>query len=86
MVNLNVELTEAQVEALRRYAAQRRMPVAWLVRNYVDYLIAGGEPIGATSRDYGLNLELAEAAQAGGSFDWLVDEPDLYSMEDGDTV
>lgn len=30
--------------------------------------------------------ELAVVAQHGGSFDWLADEPDLYSDEDGEPV
>ena len=30
--------------------------------------------------------ELAVIAQHGGSFDWLADEPDLYSDEDGEPV
>ena len=30
--------------------------------------------------------ELAAVAQAGGSFDWLADEPDLYTDEDGEPV
>ena len=30
--------------------------------------------------------ELAAVAQHGGSFDWLSDEPDLYSDEDGEPV
>jgi hypothetical protein len=30
--------------------------------------------------------ELAAIAQHGGSFDWLEDEPDLYSDQDGEPV
>jgi len=30
--------------------------------------------------------ELAVVAQHGGSLDWLADEPDLYSDEDGEPV
>ena len=30
--------------------------------------------------------ELAAVAQHGGSFDWLADEPDLYSDQDGEPV
>jgi hypothetical protein len=30
--------------------------------------------------------ELASAAQYGGSFDWLADEPDLYTSADGEPV
>jgi hypothetical protein len=31
-------------------------------------------------------LELAALAQHGGAFDWLSDEPDLYTDEDGEPV
>jgi hypothetical protein len=30
--------------------------------------------------------DLAAVAQHGGAFDWLRDEPDLYSLEDGEPV
>ena len=30
--------------------------------------------------------DLAAVAQHGGAFDWLQDEPDLYSLEDGEPV
>jgi hypothetical protein len=31
-------------------------------------------------------MELAAIAQHGGVFDWLADEPDRYSLEDGEPV
>jgi hypothetical protein len=42
MAQLNVKLTAERLEALRHYAARRRTPVAWLIKDYVDYLIGGG--------------------------------------------
>lgn len=30
--------------------------------------------------------ELTRLAMEGGAFDWLADEPDIYSIEDGDEV
>ena len=30
--------------------------------------------------------DLAAIAQHGGAFDWLKDEPDLYTLEDGEPV
>lgn len=30
--------------------------------------------------------EIMELAQSGGSFDLLADEPDLYSLEDGESI
>jgi hypothetical protein len=86
VAQLNLKLNEQQVEALRRYAAHRRTPVSWLLRDYVSYLIAGGEPVRVAPPDELSARLLAEAAQVGGSFDWLADEPDLYSLEDGEPV
>lgn len=87
MAQLNVKLSEEQVEALRRYAARRRTPVAWLVRDHVAYLIAGGEPVHlAWQQEDPVHRELAEAAEQGSALDWLQDEPDLYTIEDGTPV
>ena len=86
MAQLNVKLGEQQLEALRRYAARRRTPVSWLIKDYVDHLLTGGEPVVANTDSAPTSGELAELAQRGGSFDWLADEPDLYSMEDGEPV
>ncbi len=32
------------------------------------------------------SVDLARLAQVGGAFDWLADEPDMYSLEEGDDV
>lgn len=86
MTQLNVKLGADRLAALRKYAARRRTPISWLIKEYIDYLLAGGRPVAAPV-DSDLSLdELAELAQKGGSFDWLYDEPDIYSMEDGDPV
>ena len=42
MAQLNIKLDERQLEALRRYAAARRTPVAWLIKDYITHLVAGG--------------------------------------------
>jgi hypothetical protein len=86
MAQLTVKLSEERLDALRRYAARRQTPVSWLVKDYVEYLLAGGEPIVLPTVDEPTSAELAELAQRGGSFDWLADEPDLYSDEDGEPV
>lgn len=31
-------------------------------------------------------LEIMHLAQTGGSFDWLKDEPDLYTLQDGEPI
>ena len=86
MAQLNVKLSTERLDALRRYAASRRTPVAWLIKDYVDYLIGGGQPIALSVADSPGSSELAALAQTGGGFDWLADEPDLYRADDGESV
>ncbi len=85
MSQLNVRISDEELSELRRFADRRRTPVSWLIRDYVQYLIGGGEPVppeaGAPTP-----AELAALAQHGGAFDWLADEPDLYSLADGEPV
>ena len=52
----------------------------------VDYLLAGGQPIAAPENGIPSAVELAALAEHGGAFDWLADEPDLYSLADGEPV
>jgi hypothetical protein len=82
VAQLNIKLREDRLEALRRYAARRRTPMAWLLKDYVEYLLAGGEPVNAPPIDVPTPKELAEIAQYGESFDWLEDEPEIYSLDD----
>lgn len=86
MAQLNVKLTEERLLALKRYASQRRTPVAWLIKDYVEFLLAGGAPVGLPTPEPPDARELAEIAQRGGAFTWLADEPDLYSVNDGEPV
>lgn len=86
MAQLNVKLSADRLEALRRYAARRRTPVAWLIKDYVDYLLGGGQPVALSADEEPPSQELAALAQNGGGFDWLADEPDLYSADDGESI
>ena len=86
MAQLNVKLNEDRMEALRACAARRRTPVAWLIKDYVDYLIAGGTPVVPREFDVPSSIELTKLAEHGGAFDWLEDEPDLYTEADGEPV
>ena len=86
MSQLNLKLSQDRLDALRRYANWRRTPISWLIRDYVDYLLAGGEPLVPRPSEAPSPTELAALAQHGGAFDWLADEPDLYSAEDGEPV
>jgi len=80
MRQLNVKLTEKQHEILRRHAALRRTPVAWLIKDYVDSL--ADEETAESVRAH----EPTQAAAGGGSFAWLSEEPDLYRDDDGEPV
>ncbi len=57
--------------------------MTWLIRDYVDHLLSGGEPVAV---EVPAASELARAAQEGGAFDWLSREPDVYSDKDGEPV
>jgi hypothetical protein len=79
---LNVKLNARQYEGLRRYAARRRSPVAWLIKDYVDALLKSERSLDAGPS----GAELTAFAARGGAFDWLREEPDFYSDRDGDPV
>lgn len=79
MRQLNVKLSERQHERLRRIAARRRTPVAWLIKDYVDSLVDDGD---GRVRAH----EATQAAAHGGAFAWLDAEPDLYTEADGTPV
>lgn len=86
MSQLNVKMSQEEFDALRRLAAKRRTPVSWLVKDYVNYLIAGGQPVTPPESEAPTTAELAALAQQGGSLDWLADEPELYSLADGEPL
>jgi len=77
---LNIKLTDTQHEELRRHAARRRTPVAWLIKDYIDSLADHQAADGVRAH------EPTQAAARGGSFEWLSDEPDLYTAADGEPV
>lgn len=59
MAQLNIKLDPERLEALRRYAARRRTPVAGLIEDYVAYPLAGGEPVGPQFDDDPASDQLA---------------------------
>ena len=85
MAQINVKLSDEQVEGLRSYAAARRTPVAWLIKDYIDYLLHGGIPLTPSDAEIS-SARLVELAQRSHAFDWLTEEPELYSLEDGEAV
>jgi hypothetical protein len=86
MSELSIALDSEEIEALRRYANNRSLPLSALVKDYLEYLLAGGEPVTPPAVEAPKAMELAELAQRGGSLDWLAEEPDLYTIEDGEPV
>lgn len=86
MAQLNIKLKPEQLEALRRYAARGRTPVAWLIKDYVEYLLAGGKPMHPVAYEDLSPDQMATLVEKGGTFDWLKNEPDLYSLDDGEPV
>jgi hypothetical protein len=86
VAQLNVKLSTERLEALRRYAARRRTPVTWLIKDYVDYLLSGGKPVVVPDADAPTSDELSLLTQHGGAFDWLAEEPDIYSADDGEPL
>ena len=83
---MNVKIEAERLDALRRFAARRRTPVSWLIKDYIDYLLAGGRPVVPRESWAPTGVERAALAQDGGAFDWLADEPDLYSADDGEPI
>lgn len=86
MSRLSVEIPDEHMEGLRSYAARVHRDVDELIRDYVEYLVEGGLALALPDDDGPSNEELARMAMAGGAFDWLKDEPDLYTFEDGEPV
>jgi hypothetical protein len=85
MTQVNVQLSDEQLRSLRRFAERHNRPVAQLIEDYLAYLLAGGAPV-RSQADEPSDRELAALADHGGAFDWLADEPDIYSADDGEPV
>ena len=86
MSQLNVKLAPDRLEALRRYAAQRRTPVAWLIKDYVEYLLAGGRPVTPPAYAEPSTIQMAGLAEASGGLSWLREEPELYTTGDSEAL
>ncbi len=68
---MNTQLVESLVQAIRALSAEERAALE------EKLFFEGDEPTTA---------DLAALAMRGGSFDFLADEPDLYSLEDGEPI
>ena len=86
MARLDVPLTEDEIKETQAYASRKQVPVESLIRNYLAYLIAGGKPVSPEIHEMPSSEEIARIGAHGGGFDWLAEEPELYSDEDGEPV
>lgn len=86
MAQLSLKLSPEQLDGLRTYAKRRRTPVAWLLKDYIDYLLSGGTPVAPTLYPLPTTDEINKLAVASGAFDWLKDEPNVYTWEDGEPI
>lgn len=86
MAQLSLDLDDEQLAALRGRVERRKLPVEKLIGDYLKHLAEGGEPVSGPPDTSPTSEEMVVLAERGGAFDWLADEPDLYSREDGEPV
>lgn len=82
MKAIEIALPDEKLERLVEVAARREREPQTMLEAYVDYLLAGGTPVEDT--DDVPTAVLQRLAELGGSFDWLKDEPNLYTVDDGE--
>jgi hypothetical protein len=76
MTTISVSIADDVFERLSRVAENRSARPEDLLLLYAEYLARGGAPL----LEDDVPVEgIMRMAEAGGSFDWLKDEPDLYS-------
>lgn len=82
---LRVPLDPKELEPAENLAGQHKTTVTALVQAYVRYLASGGMPVEVVGD--GISAEdLFRLSMASGAFDWLADEPDIYTLDDGEPV
>lgn len=82
---LNIRITLPLYQALETFAKQERRSVSQAVRQLMeDGLRQRLERPVATDDTPG--QDIAALAQAGGAFDWLAQEPDLYDDTTGEPL
>ncbi|MFN8616871.1 MAG: hypothetical protein U0837_07210 [Dehalococcoidia bacterium] len=81
MASISVPIDDATLERLEAYARERSLRPEDLLRAYAEYLADAEEP--DTGEDDIPVKGIMRLLEMGGSFDWLKDEPDLYSASDG---
>lgn len=86
MPQLSLKVSSEQLAGIRLVADRRHTHVSWLLRDYIDYLLQGGKPVTVGASELPTGEELAALAAFGGAFDWLREEPDIYTLEDGEPI
>ncbi|MBI3946680.1 MAG: hypothetical protein HY321_12225 [Armatimonadetes bacterium] len=82
---VNVRVDPALYRALETIARQERRSVAQIARLLMEEGLRCRVSGKATGDDV-LGTEIAAVATAGGAFDWLADEPDLYDDTCGEPL
>ena len=68
---MNTQLVESLVQIIQSLSEEERLLLDKKLSENIPYLSA---------------KELENLAQTGGSFDFLHDEPDIYTLEDGEPI
>jgi hypothetical protein len=85
MVSITLSVSEDKFRLLEEIASERHAQPADLVGAYLDYLVAGGTPL-ETADDVPSGVEIGRLVQGDKAWKWLEDEPDLYTLEDGEPI
>ena len=86
MPQLSIHLRDEELEALREYAIEQNISVEALLDRYVAYLLAGGASLVEHTAFHGEGSDIAKLLTDGMAFDWLFEEPDVYSSDDGEPM
>jgi hypothetical protein len=82
---VNIRVEPALYQALQTVARQERRSVPQAARQLMEEAL-NLHPVGGAATDDTAAQEIARLAAAGGAFDWLADEPDLYDDTSGEAV
>ena len=82
MTTISLNVDDRLYRRISEIAAERYSEPESLLSDYLEYLAAGGAPV---IEGDDLPIEgMMKIIENGGAFDWLKDEPDLYTLEDGE--
>lgn len=84
MATISVSVDESAYERLAMLARERDTDPEALVRRYVDFLAAGGDPL--PFEDDPSAADIAALLSRSSAWSWLDDEPELYTLQDGEPV